>query len=113
MEDDWYCVTALGPIRSMGGSNGTTKSYIPEDAASPLGCVSQYQFCNLVPAEVSRYGPLASSNNAIRGATLFFNSTPEEMQPGIPPIGNPETTRLYWIALLINYNPTSLLDILY
>ncbi|PQE05096.1 cytochrome p450 protein [Rutstroemia sp. NJR-2017a BVV2] len=113
MEDDWYRVTALGRPRFLSGTYGTTKSYMPEDAASPLGCVSQYQYCNLASAEGFRCGPLASFNDAIVGAALVFNSTPEEMQTGEPPIGNREATRLYWIAMLNAHSPIDLVYILY
>src|SRR4051812_33146026 len=111
LEDDWYRVTALGGLTGVSSTHGIKKSYIPEDAASPLGCVSQYQYCNLAAAEGSRCGPLASFSDAVVGAAVVFNSTPEEMQ-GESPIGK-EATRLHWIAMLDSYGPTDLASIIY
>lgn len=51
------------------GDSGSTQVYRQNEAASPLGCASQWQFCN---AYETACGPLASFEDALAGASPAF-----------------------------------------
>ncbi|RDA94691.1 hypothetical protein CP533_6797 [Ophiocordyceps camponoti-saundersi (nom. inval.)] len=50
--------------------------YRPEEAASPMGCVRQMQFCN----GTGHCGPLASAHDASVAAGPLFNSTRQQIR---------------------------------
>lgn len=60
-------------------SSGDGQAYIFDEAASPLGCVQQWQWCNLAYPGTSGCGPLASSTDAIFGVLPKFNLTKDQM----------------------------------
>lgn len=67
--DPWYqATTPLAQMNST-GDTGTVQVYRQNEAASPLGCASQWQFCN---AYDTACGPLASFQDALAGALLAF-----------------------------------------
>lgn len=67
--DPWYqASTPLAQMNST-GDTGTVQVYRQNEAASPLGCASQWQFCN---AYDTACGPLASFQDALSGASLAF-----------------------------------------
>lgn len=113
MEDDWYRASTAGGFRSQSGTKGKAQNYLPEEPASPLGCVEQFQYCNLALPNGSRCGPLGSFNDAIVGAAPFFNFTTQEMEKGSPPLGNREATRLFWMAMISSSNPLDLGSLLH
>jgi hypothetical protein len=67
--DDWYQATE--PLGIIGNpiNNETITTYRMKEAASPLGCASQWQFCS---HSTSACGPLASYYDAISGAEEVF-----------------------------------------
>lgn len=67
--DPWYQATT--PLAQMNntGDSGSTQVYRQNEAASPLGCAGQWQFCN---AYETACGPLASFEDALAGATPAF-----------------------------------------
>lgn len=76
--DSWY----RGSIPYMSGRIGYTNPYArsktlyrPDEAASPMGCIQQYQYCN---AELE-CGELASFYDSITAAAPFLNSSFEEI----------------------------------
>ncbi|RCI12094.1 hypothetical protein L249_0884 [Ophiocordyceps polyrhachis-furcata BCC 54312] len=71
--DLWYRGTASGKNVSVDHSADklSLETYEPEEAASPLGCVQQHQFCD----SSGRCGPLAGYLDALQGAHILFNST--------------------------------------
>lgn len=73
--DPWYRGNV--PIGGYGylGRNDSIPAYHPEEAASPLGCVQQYQFCNPSLPEDRRCGPLASWAESVFEAAVLFNLT--------------------------------------
>ncbi|KAH8885562.1 hypothetical protein GQ53DRAFT_845545 [Thozetella sp. PMI_491] len=79
MDDDWYRATVPGPQTFYGNVNGTETSYQPAEAASPMGCVQQYQYCNTMLPPESRCGPLGSYYDAALGAGPLFNLTAEQI----------------------------------
>lgn len=78
-DDGWYRATTVIGTMSTTLSSGEGQAYIFDEAASPLGCVQQWQWCNLAYPGTSGCGPLASSMDAIFGALPKFNLTEEQM----------------------------------
>lgn len=78
--DPWYRGTVPGEQVSYVGQKDSATVYQPEEAASTLGCVQQYQFCNPSLPEDSRCGPLASLSDSISGSLTLFNVTEEEFR---------------------------------
>ncbi|KAG8158806.1 hypothetical protein KVR01_011249 [Diaporthe batatas] len=69
--DPWYRGTLPGDRAVSPGADGENSLYIPEEAASPMGCVQQFQFCN--PSLSSNScSPLGSWTDAqLEAAHLF------------------------------------------
>ncbi|GAP90397.2 hypothetical protein SAMD00023353_4900340 [Rosellinia necatrix] len=96
MDDDWYRATIPGANISSPIKDGITVYYTPEEAASPLGCFEQYQFCF-----ADQCGPLASFNDAIVESAPIVHSTPDMIQPGSQITGNRAAMSLIWLATVI------------
>ena len=78
-KDVWYRATR--PFGNLGNTKNSWKSsatYIFKEAASPLGCVQQFQWCNPEYPIPEGCGPLASSLDAFEGAFPLFNLTMED-----------------------------------
>ncbi|KAH8883500.1 hypothetical protein GQ53DRAFT_882709 [Thozetella sp. PMI_491] len=73
VDDDWYRATDPGPGLVNTKATGTHPLYQSSEAASPMGCVSQYQFCNPALPKETQCGPLASQDDATRNAFPLFN----------------------------------------
>ncbi|KAF7555897.1 hypothetical protein G7Z17_g1777 [Cylindrodendrum hubeiense] len=74
-KDPWYQATTPGISVQFTGTAGERKLVFKDEAASPLACVSQYQYCrgkHSQEAENSRCGPLAGYMDAILGAAPIF-----------------------------------------
>ncbi|RDA88415.1 hypothetical protein CP532_5591 [Ophiocordyceps camponoti-leonardi (nom. inval.)] len=72
--DPWYRVTlggTTGTALSDGGGNDTFPVYQMEEAASPLACFEQYQFCNTF----NHCGVLGSAADAGASAKRHLNSS--------------------------------------
>jgi hypothetical protein len=76
-EDDWYRLSSTPTnLSSVGASDAETiRVYLPLEAASPLGCADQYQFCDAAIDGLEGCGPLASLRDAIAGAAPLFNTS--------------------------------------
>lgn len=74
-KDPWYRGTVPADSYSYLGRNDSTKAYHPEEAASPLGCIQQFQFCNPALPHNRRCGPLASWAESLVEAAGLFNLT--------------------------------------
>lgn len=74
-EDAWYRGTALGYKIADTTREGSRQTYWPEEAASPLGCVQQFQLCNTALPTDKQCGPLASWDDAIAESAALFNMT--------------------------------------
>ncbi|CAN8104865.1 unnamed protein product [Discula destructiva] len=91
IHDPWYrATTPLAQLNSTGDS-GSVQVYRQDDAASPLGCVSQWQFCNAYEASC---GPLASFMDAQSGAMSVFEGDAAD--------------RLDWLISSLNIDPGTL-----
>jgi hypothetical protein len=73
---------------------------MPEEAASPLGCVEQWQWCNSAYSRELGCGPLAWMQDAFAGALPFFNLAREMLDDERPPANTSAGTRLIWPALV-------------
>jgi hypothetical protein len=101
VHDDWYRATvpSIDLLDQIGG--GSHASYQPEEAASPLGCVSQYQFCNPALPEDRQCGPLASNYDAMIKSAPTFGLTEEEIATN--DTGKDATSSRYlWLAEIIS-----------
>jgi hypothetical protein len=103
MNDDWYRATVFGQNLTHFGTDPTSSTmqgYIPVEAASPLGCVEQWQWCNSAYSREEGCGPLASVLDSIYGAAPFFNLTVADLAPDRPVSPTESGTRLIWPALI-------------
>lgn len=99
--DPWYRATIPGAMVHMTTSGKEIMVYQSEEAASPMGCVRQYQFCN--PSLSSHTcGPLASWDDAQKeAAPLFGISTEDWDNLNFPPTGNNIGSRYVWLMYLL------------
>ncbi|KAI1079547.1 hypothetical protein F5B20DRAFT_571027 [Whalleya microplaca] len=74
LDDDWY--RAIIPFGTLFQSNseGEAPIYAMAEAASPMGCIEQFQWCS---SSATECGPLASASDAYRGAAEKFGTTIE------------------------------------
>ncbi|KAI1753852.1 hypothetical protein F4782DRAFT_545630 [Xylaria castorea] len=113
LDDDWYQATVpVVPDDSEDGSELTLK-YRPLNAASPMGCVQQMQWCNSAYPRDRGCGPLASAYDAFLGAAPLFNLTGDEVNSvgsSRPFSSKVSGARLIWPALAVLSSPASSLD---
>ncbi|KAK3986444.1 hypothetical protein QBC44DRAFT_311290 [Cladorrhinum sp. PSN332] len=76
-EDDWYRATILADGKFYSSLNETHQLYQPDEAASPMGCAHQCQFCQGAPPPEGECGPLGSWSDASDHAafTLFARNS--------------------------------------
>lgn len=101
--DPWYRVSNItAGLMTSNLRNGSLPTYRPEEAASPLGCVEQFQFCR---SSDQKCGPLAAWLDAVFGAAHLFDLTPDEVMTG--DVGDPTHTaissRFMWYLSIMNY----------
>jgi hypothetical protein len=76
--DDWYRATVPGSPAWSENIDGGIPTYELQEAASPMACVQQYQFCYTGLPENSRCSPLGGIFDAIAQAAQLFNLTQDE-----------------------------------
>lgn len=83
--------------------------YRPDEAASPMGCIQQYQYCN---AE-HKCGELASFTDAMITAAPVFDTTPEMLAGDADPSGQ-KSSSFGWFETIMysSYDLTALLNAL-
>ncbi|RDA91347.1 hypothetical protein CP533_0030 [Ophiocordyceps camponoti-saundersi (nom. inval.)] len=103
--DAWYRGTVPGRRYRQHDGNRRVVLYEAEEAASPMACLHQAQFCDAS----RRCGPLASYVDAAAGAAQFFNSTPDVAMPAnvVKPEG-PIASRFVWFIVSIVQGASSL-----
>lgn len=121
--DPWYRTTVRGDISYMLYPDKEVVLYRSEEAASPMGCVRQFQFCN-PSLSSNNCGPLVSWADAQAESAHLFGITEAEMQKGSYPtsaIGS----RYAWFAevltdaqgtiesVILNLGPDALASIKY
>lgn len=101
VDDLWY--RATGPtvpivIVTESGLTPGLPAYRPEEAASPMACLQQYQFCD---ASESRCGPLSSWVDAQIGASELFESTMDSTDS--PSTESHRVSRFKWLTAMLTY----------
>ncbi|KAI0436898.1 hypothetical protein F4803DRAFT_566489 [Xylaria telfairii] len=110
MDDDWYRATRRSIDIYMSGGAGYIPSYIPSIAASPMGCVEQWQWCNSTnPTNSTQCGPLASLFDAFSGAATVFNiSEGEYNNEPRPSSSDASKADFLWVGIGTANSPTIL-----
>jgi hypothetical protein len=112
MDDDWYRGTH--PFRNLTGigTDNFPQTFRPEDAASPMGCIQQFQFCL---ADETSCGPLAASYDASAQAFESIGLSKSEAYNDtfstVVGTNNPTSSRLQWLISLVR-NQFDIRDIL-
>ncbi|KAI1270412.1 hypothetical protein F5Y18DRAFT_421905 [Xylariaceae sp. FL1019] len=103
MNDEWYRATV--PLQSLDltGYNQSERTYALSEAASPLGCVQQFQWCNTAYSNNAGCGPLASFNDAALGAAQFFNLSQQDLELSRPSSNSTAGTNLIWPLLITEF----------
>ncbi|KUJ21309.1 uncharacterized protein LY89DRAFT_778879 [Mollisia scopiformis] len=106
MDDDWYRATVPNELVNFAGE-GTATSFTPVEAASPMGCVEQWQWCNSAYPRESGCGPLAGFMDALFGAAALFNLTQEDLTNGTK-TPTAAGARFIWSAAVLDVGVASL-----
>lgn len=93
-DDPWYRGTVRGR-QNITFSGESEPSYWAEQAASPMACLQQYQFCNPALPEGSRCGPLAGLLDAQAQAAHLFGMTYDQITNNEIP-DTPAGSRYAW-----------------
>ncbi|KAH8886884.1 hypothetical protein GQ53DRAFT_874475 [Thozetella sp. PMI_491] len=104
--DPWYRATVPGVMLGDESTGETLPTWRTEEAASPLGCTLQFQFCNTGLPEGRRCGPLASQSDAYYGATPLFNISANGTANTMNGI------RFKWFWSENSYSPSALVNLL-
>lgn len=107
--DPWYrAITPGDKLRTPFTGDELIEVYQPEEAASPMGCVEQFQFCN--PSLSSNScGPLASWDDAQLEAAPLFGMTTEDWANGLDPTANNTIgSRYWWLIQVLDSGQTSI-----
>lgn len=72
-KDDWY--RPYIPINYTNNLFSTDSFYMPEEEASPLACLEQWQWCRSAQPGEGDCGPLGSWRDAVQGAFQLVNMT--------------------------------------
>lgn len=108
MLDPWYRATIPSQPFFRGGlTSPGLPSYQPEEAASPLACLQQFQFCD---ASESRCGPLASCPNSQTAAGELFGTAPDPAD--LPAENDPAASSFVWFVSLLAYSVGNLAFVL-
>lgn len=98
--DPWYRATVVaGDLVLSNPDEVISPVYQPEEAASPMGCTEQFQFCNPSLSK-SRCGPLASWNDAAVQSAPLFGMTSADFANTNKPNGT-MISRYQWLASMM------------
>lgn len=104
VDDEWYQGTVPDISLYSTSSNNLNISqgtvYRAAEAASPLGCVSQYQWCNNAYPGNTGCGPLAGLNDSLAGAAPYFNITQDGLNAVRPYSTTSAGQRFIWLLML-------------
>ncbi|KAK7999498.1 hypothetical protein PG990_012098 [Apiospora arundinis] len=98
-EDDWYRATVPDSTFTRGNLTGVRQRYRPDEAASPLGCVEQYQWCR-DPAQ-GQCGELAGEVDALYSAGPLFGLTDKDLDLDRPTSRSKSGSLLIWTYLML------------
>jgi hypothetical protein len=103
--DEWYRVTRKIDPNHWGSQDGETDAYSPTEAASPLACVEQSQWCNSALPTEEGCTQLTSFGDANQQAGRLFNVTTDILARR-PSEASEVATRIIWPILIVAYSPT-------
>lgn len=109
MDDAWYRATSpTKPIirATQSGWSPDLPAYRSDEAASPLACLQQFQFCD---SSKTRCGQLGSWFDAQNSAGELFGIT---LDAENPPLDNDPASRFYWFVSLMSFAVSGLGGIL-
>lgn len=107
-DDPWYRATVPGDRVYTPKLSEGILVYQPEEAASPLGCVSQYQFCN-PSLSSNNCGPLVSWADVQRDSGSLFGIKPEDWDNEVfPTTSNTMGSRFVWLAHILGIGQASI-----
>ncbi|KAI3316465.1 hypothetical protein HD806DRAFT_458237 [Xylariaceae sp. AK1471] len=111
MNDTWYHARDLD--LSVGSASTSRKTYRPDEAASPLGCTEQFQFCFGSPKAC---GTLRGFIDAAAGAFELLGVNKGEVWDENAELlpetkTNPDASRFAWFASIVRYTVPSIADI--
>ncbi|KAJ0115713.1 hypothetical protein J7T55_010536 [Diaporthe amygdali] len=112
MDDEWYRATVPDSLSYVSTDSGAQQTWRPNVSASPMGCVEQFQVCNLAYPKHRGCGPLAGYFDAVYGAAKYFNVTEETLDPNRPFSSNATSARFIWPLVAMNSAPTVLTAVL-
>ncbi|OTB01373.1 hypothetical protein M426DRAFT_41238, partial [Hypoxylon sp. CI-4A] len=112
LDDDWYRATTPEGSVSLTSVDGKRPLYRPNEAASPMGCVQQNQWCTSSDPKNRKCGPLASRNDAVYGAASLFNVTMDELDSQRPQASGSNETRFLWQSAIWGNNPIAIEPVL-
>ncbi|KAK6828327.1 cytochrome p450 protein [Apiospora arundinis] len=105
MADDWYRATVPFHNLTRTTTSDILQGYIFETAASPLGCVRQWQWRNPSLPKDQACGPLASYSDSYTAAAHLFGITDKEMEGFRESSRSPVGSALIWGHLISNHHP--------
>lgn len=115
-EDDWYRGIVPETDYSYSGQadgNWTTKTfYRPDAAASPMGCLQQYQFCNPALPDAVKCGPLTGWMDAELGSAHLFGMTKEEFLDDDYVPSDEAPSQWLWLLYVLAQSGASLANVL-
>lgn len=90
-DDPWY--QATDPLAIISKDGRDQVMYWSDEAASPMGCVQRYQYCN----SGKKCGILGSLDDAVNSAWTLFNGVPGEYGSSLDPYSSDvaEISRFY------------------
>ncbi|KAK8086032.1 cytochrome p450 protein [Apiospora phragmitis] len=98
-DDAWYRATSPYGTEKTLHSATYGNAYTTTEAASPLGCKQQFQWCNSEYGIPKGCGPLTGWLDATAGAYPLFNLSADNFNsPGAPPFDTEPGSRLDWAA---------------
>lgn len=98
--DMWYRGSVPDRSWSILGVNETYPGYSSEEAASPLGCLQQYQLCN---ADEEHCGPVKGWVDVQVDSAPVFNLTEDAELSDSYPSDNPVGERFAWFTAILGY----------
>lgn len=104
--DDWYRASTF--YTEMKRSNFPDEKPLPfyrsDEAASPLGCISQYQYCIVGKSGQRQCGPLSGFFDYITNAAIAFGIADEGLTPGRATSSNRKGSRFSWTAGILSHS---------
>lgn len=107
--DPWYRGNVPGGVihYDQDGTIGSRSTYQPQEAASPMGCIMQYQYCNAM----DQCGGLSSFADSSTSASLAFYGTIDGAWNDDGPV-TPTALRFVWYQSVLASALVGLGDIL-